>query len=87
MTTTIAGMCVNNRKMGEEAPGYQRIIWGILIGSIAVIMGAFGGGGQGIDGIKYLAAAGGFCVFSIFILQLASLAKVFIFKKDSFDAE
>lgn len=82
MTTTIAGMCVNNRNIGEEAPGSQRIIWGVLIGSIAVIMGAFGGGAQGIDGIKYLAAAGGFCVLFIFILQLISLFKVMVTKGD-----
>lgn len=82
MTTTIAGMCMNNRRVGEEAPGSQRIIWGILIGSIAVIMGAFGGGAQGIDGIKYLAAAGGFCVLFIFILQLSSLVKIYLSKSE-----
>ncbi len=81
MTTTIAGMCVNNRQIGEEAPAYQRIIWGVLIGSVAIIMGAFGGGAQGIDGIKYLAAAGGFCVLFVFILQLISLFKVAISKE------
>lgn len=45
-------------------------------------MGAFGGGAQGIDGIKYLAAAGGFCVLFIFILQLISLFKVMVAKGD-----
>ena len=54
MTTTIAGMCTKNVPIGEEAPGYQPIIWGILMGSIAITMSAFGGGEQGINGIKYL---------------------------------
>lgn len=79
MTTTIAGMCMKNVPIGEEAPPYQRIIWGVLIGSIAVIMGAFGGGAQGIDGIKYLAAAGGFTVLFVFALQLISVIKMFFF--------
>ncbi len=81
MTTTIAGMCMKNVPIGEEAPAYQRIIWGVLIGSISVIMGAFGGGAQGIDGIKYLAAAGGFCVLFVFALQLISVLKMFFFDK------
>ena len=79
MTTTIAGMCTKNVPIGEEAPAYQRIIWGVLIGSIAIIMSAFGGGGQGIDGIKYLAVCGGFCVLFIFMLQLLSIIKAFFF--------
>lgn len=79
MTTTIAGMCMKNVPIGEEAPAYQRIIWGVLIGSISVIMGAFGGGGQGIDGIKFLAAAGGFCVLFVFVLQIISIIKMFFF--------
>ncbi len=81
MTTTIAGMCMKNVPIGEEAPPYQRIIWGVLIGSISVIMGAFGGGAQGIDGIKYLAAAGGFAVLFVFALQLISVIKMFFFDK------
>ena len=81
MTTTIAGMCTKNVPIGEEAPGYQRIIWGILIGSIAIIMSAFGGGEQGINGIKYLAACGGFCVLFIFMLQLLSIIKTFFYDK------
>jgi len=42
---------------------------------------AFGGGAQGVDGIKYLAAAGGFTVLFVFILIVASAARVFIFNK------
>lgn len=81
ITTTIAGMCSKNVPIGEEAPSYQRIIWGVLIGSIAIIMSAFGGGGQGIDGIKYLAVCGGFCVLFIFMLQLLSIIKTFFYDK------
>ncbi|OTG84210.1 BCCT transporter [Acinetobacter sp. ANC 4558] len=81
MTTTIAGMCTKNVPIGEEAPAFQRIIWGVLIGSIAIIMSAFGGGEQGIDGIKYLAVCGGFCVLFIFMLQLLSIIKTFFYDK------
>ncbi|MGL4860850.1 MAG: BCCT family transporter, partial [Enterobacteriaceae bacterium] len=81
MTTTIAGMCMKNVPIGEEAPPSMKVIWGVLIGSISVIMAAFGGGLQGIDGIKQLAAAGGFTVLFIFLLQLLSTIKMFFFDK------
>ncbi|MFC2996316.1 BCCT family transporter [Acinetobacter sichuanensis] len=81
VTTTIAGMCTKDVPIGEEAPAYQRIIWGTLIGSIAIIMSVFGGGEQGIDGIKFLAACGGFCVLFIFMLQVLSIIKIFFYDK------
>ncbi|WP_434777852.1 BCCT family transporter [Neisseria sp. Ec49-e6-T10] len=87
MTTTIAGMCMKNVPIGEEAPAYQRIVWGVLIGSISIIMGAFGGGAQGIDGIKYLAAAGGFSVLFVFALQVVSIIKMFFVDKIVEDVE
>ena len=40
-------------------------------------MAAFGGGVQGVDGVKALAAAGGFVVIFIFVLQLISFVKIF----------
>lgn len=81
MTTTVASMCIKDTVIGEEPPAYQKIMWGILIGSISVILAAFGGGEQGVDGVKSLAAAGGFAVLFIFILQLISITKMFFFKK------
>lgn len=54
-------------------------------------MVAFGGGEQGVDGVKYLAGCGGFAVLTIFILQVASTIKVFFFdpetKKDMVDSQ
>lgn len=81
MTTTIASMCMKNVEIGEEPPAFQKIIWGILIGAISIILAAFGGGEQGVDGVKALAAAGGFAVLFIFILQLISITKMFFINK------
>ena len=54
-------------------------------------MVAFGGGEQGVDGVKYLSACGGFVVLAIFILQVLAAGKVFFMdketKKDIVDSE
>lgn len=50
---------------------------------IACVMVAFGGGAQGVDGVKYLAACGGFVVLIIFIFQVASAIKLFFFDKET----
>ncbi|MHC5099579.1 hypothetical protein ACYSNN_07005 [Peptoniphilus genitalis] len=42
-------------------------------------MAAFGGGEQGVQGVKDLAAAGGFVVLFIFILQVVAAIKTFFF--------
>lgn len=81
MTTTIASMCMKNIPIGEEPPATQKILWGLIIGSISIIMAAFGGGEQGVEGVKALAAAGGFAVLFIFILQLISIIKMFFIDK------
>ena len=53
------------------------------IGVIACIMVAFGGGAQGVDGVKYLAACGGFVVLIVFILQVVAAFKVFFFDSET----
>ncbi|WP_417331092.1 BCCT family transporter [Halomonas cupida] len=78
MSSTIATICTRNMSADEESPTRQKILWGLSIAVIAYIMVAFGGGAQGVDGIKYLAAAGGFAVVFLFVLILISAAKVFI---------
>lgn len=78
LSATIASICTKSITAGEEAPKTLKIIWGILIGVIAYVMVAFGGGAQGIDGIKYLAAAGGFLVIFLFVLVVISAIKTFI---------
>ena len=55
----------------------------VSIGLIACVMVAFGGGEQGVDGVKYLAACGGFVVLIIFILQIAAAFKVFFLDKET----
>ncbi|MBF8983161.1 BCCT family transporter [Lutibacter sp. B2] len=77
MTTTIATLCTKNLKHDEEPPAFQKILWGVSIGAIAFVMVAYAGGSQGVDGVKYLAAAGGFMVLFIFVLQVVSAIKMF----------
>ena len=78
MSSTIATICTRNMTAEEEAPRTQKILWGLSIAIIAYVMVAFGGGAQGVDGIKFLAAAGGFIVLFLFLLIVASAVKVFI---------
>ncbi|MBS9775758.1 MAG: BCCT family transporter [Fusobacterium sp.] len=78
---TVASMCVRDLEVGSEAPGKLKAMWGIIIGSIAIVMSLFGGGVQGVDGVKSLATAGGFFVLFIFILQVASAIKLFFIDK------
>ncbi len=81
MTRTIASLCTKNIEYNEEPPRWQKLLWGLSIGSIAYFMVAFAGGEQGVDGVKYLAAAGGSIVLFVFILQVASGIKVFLIDK------
>ena len=77
----IASMCIKDIPIGSEAPGTLKVLWGATIGVIAIIMAAFGGGEQGVAGVKALAAAGGFVVLFIFILQVISAIKMFFIDK------
>ena len=77
MSTTIAALCTKGARHDEEPAMWQKIVWGVSIGAIACIMVAFGGGAQGVDGVKYLAACGGAVVLVVFILQVAAAIKVF----------
>lgn len=81
MTRTIASLCTTNVKHDEEPPTWQKLIWGLSIGSIAFVMVAYAGGAQGVDGVKFLAAAGGSMVLFIFVLQIASAIKMFFIDK------
>lgn len=86
MSSTIATICTSNIAADEESPKQQKILWGLCIAAIAYVMVAFGGGAQGVDGIKYLAAAGGFSVVFLFVLILISAARTFI-NSDTPDAD
>jgi choline-glycine betaine transporter len=77
MTTTISSICMQGSTHDEEPPLWQKCLWGVTIGAIAFFMVAFAGGAQGVDGVKYLAAAGGILVLAIFVLQVISAIKMF----------
>ena len=44
-------------------------------------MAAFGGGAQGVDGVKALSSAAGFVVLFIFAIQVVAFVKVFFIDK------
>ncbi|OGO78838.1 MAG: BCCT transporter [Clostridiales bacterium GWB2_37_7] len=81
MTTTISVMCTRNMKHDEEPKTWMKLLWGLSIGAIAFFMVAYAGGQQGVDGIKFLSAAGGAMVLFIFVLQIASCIKMFFIDK------
>lgn len=81
MSTTISQICTEGSSYDEEPANWQKIVWGVSIGIISVIMVIFGGGQQGVEGVKYLSGVGGFCVLPIFLLQLAATFKVFFIDK------
>lgn len=73
--TNIGSMCVKNVPIGTEPPRMIKVVWGVALGAVAIVMAAFGGGVQGVDGVKALAAASGFVVLFIFAIQLVSFFK------------
>ena len=79
--TNVGSMCVKNVPIGSEPPKQVKVLWGVVIGTVAIIMAAFGGGAKGVDGVKSLATAGGFLVLFIFLLQIVSFVKVFFTDK------
>lgn len=87
MSTTISQVCTPGSSFDKEPATWQKIVWGVSIGLIAVVMVTFGGGAQGVDGVKYLSGVGGFCVLPIFLLQIAATIKVFFVDKIEEDVE
>ncbi|WP_010258575.1 BCCT family transporter [Treponema primitia] len=79
--TNIGSMCVRDVPIGTEPPAKVKAVWGISVGIVAIIMAAYGGGVQGVDGVKALAAAAGFIVIFVFVLQIISFIKSFFIDK------
>lgn len=77
ITHTLASLCVSSDRTSDEAPGSLKLVWGIIIGAVSVIMGAFAGGVRGVDGARQLSAVGAFVVLSVFVLQLCAFLKTF----------
>lgn len=73
--TNIGSMCMKDVPIGTEPPAMVKVVWGVALGAVAIVMAAFGGGVQGVDGVKALAAASGFVVLFIFAIQLVSFFK------------
>jgi hypothetical protein len=78
--TNLGSLCVKNVPIGTEPPAKVKVVWGVVIGAMAVVLAAFGGGAQGLDGVKSLATIGGAVVFVIFALQIISAIKTFFGK-------
>ncbi|HMM19404.1 MAG TPA: BCCT family transporter [Selenomonadales bacterium] len=83
MTTTISALCSKGLRHDDEPATWLKVLWGVTIGTIAAVMVAFGGGVQGVDGVKYLAACGGSAILFVFILQIASAFKLFFLDKET----
>ena len=79
--TNVGSMCVKDVPIGTEPPAKIKVLWGVVIGTVAIVMAAFGGGAQGVDGVKALATAGGFVVLFVFLLQIVASIKVFFMDK------
>ncbi len=79
--TNVGSMCMKDVPIGTEPPKQIKVIWGVVIGTVAIVMAAFGGGAQGVDGVKALATAGGFLVLFVFLFQIISAFKVFFMSK------
>ncbi|NLY20093.1 MAG: BCCT transporter [Tissierellia bacterium] len=76
-SNNVASLCIKDVPIGSEAPGFLKAIWGVTIGVIAIVLAAFGGTEQGVEGMKALGAAGGFFVLFVFVLQVISAIKMF----------
>ena len=79
--TNMGSLCVKDVPIGTEPPARVKVVWGIVIGAMAVVMAAFGRGAQGLDGVKSLATIGGAITLLIFALMVISAIKVFFGKQ------
>ena len=80
--TNLGSLCVKDVPIGTEPPAGIKAVWGIVIGVMAVVMAAFGGGAQGLDGVKSLATIGGAIVLIIFMLMILSAVRTFFGRRD-----
>lgn len=78
--TNLGSLCVKDVPVGTEPSAKVKVVWGAVIGIMAVVMAAFGGGSQGLDGVKSLATIGGALTFLVFTLMIFSAINVFFLK-------
>ena len=79
MSTTIAALCTAGARHDENRLFGRRWSGAFPSAPLPASWLLFGGGAQGVDGVKFLAACGGFVVLAIFILQVLAAVKVFFF--------
>lgn len=79
--TNIGSMCVKDVPIGTEPPVRLKVIWGVAAGVTAIVMSIYGGGSQGVDGVKALASVAGFVVLFVFVLQVLTFIKLFFTEK------
>ncbi|TYP51595.1 BCCT family transporter [Thermosediminibacter litoriperuensis] len=87
MTTTIAAMnTTGNTKDDPEPPQYMKILWGVIVGLMALITVTVGTGGKisGIDATKMIATVAGFPILFYCIAQSYSIIK-FLMNREKFD--
>lgn len=74
--TVISALSTKNKKIGEEAPVWLKIVWGAVIGLLSFLLMAFAAGSKGNDGVRYMVVSIG-SILSIFvILQIISTARL-----------
>jgi choline-glycine betaine transporter len=87
MTTTVAAMnTTGNTKEDPEPPYYMKIIWGVLMGGMALITLTAGAGGKisGIDATKMIATVAGIPILFYAIAQAYSIFAI-LFNQEKYD--
>jgi len=87
MTTTVAAMnTTGNTKADPEPPYYMKIIWGVLMGGMALITLTAGSGGKisGIDATKMIATVAGIPILFYAIAQTYSIFAI-LFNPEKYD--
>lgn len=74
MTTCVSAICVKGMNIIEdkEPPAYLKIVWGIVMGSLAWVMISF----AGIDGVKMLNTVAGWPIMFLMAFMILSALKV-----------
>ena len=82
--TVISALCVRERKIGDEAPWWLKLIWGIAIGLLSFLLMAFAAGSKGNDGVRYMVVTMGSILSVFIILQIISTARlIYSYHKES----
>lgn len=50
--TVLAALCMKGKKIGDEAPVFLKVVWGIAIGLLSFLLMAYASGEKGNDGVR-----------------------------------